>query len=489
LDSTPSFFQELGIAKKKRDGTIIGIRGPRGIGKSILAQMVLTHLVDTTPHILFRHRDARTHLEKYVSNKKALGLGIDEDLRATGDNSRNVMVNLNNAYETGRKAELNVTTTGVNLSFEGWGETLDLRLEPWGYNETFQATRFAFYDVEDELLGLAALQRKFTPETLFQYYDDIGTAGQYKARAKAYSYEVMKLGGTEDAIAPEVQTHHIETLKAFLQKERLDRGLEIPPADLCKRFYRQAHLPNITSGYMKEIIEWAVEELEEQALSGMPIANPERSRVVIGDSKGWAVLRKILATETSDEFAAYHVPNVPLEGYSDVVRRLELGILADSFGTNMRRHRQTLDPSRIGRLGELAVFSWLNDPSGVARLGSGHSDSPDVLLSLSSEDAEGTGGPSTPAGPSAGLENTQEIALNVKLTLKDDFKERLEVTPEDQWAPFAFAVLLVPRRLSIKVYSITGPEMTLNSGAGSLATPESLRGTIERMITAASAKR
>jgi hypothetical protein len=459
-DSTPTFYREMEGFKKRQSGAVIGIAGPKMCGKSRLGQMLLTRFVDTQPHVLFQYKD----LEHHVKDRDDLSLAvqIDEDLRSTGHESRNLVIHVNNTFETSRKADLWAVCTGVNLNFKDWGNTLDVRMIPFGFNVDFQATRAAMFDSDKNFLGFAVFQREHLPEDGVFYYNEEGLWGEYEARAKAYSLTVTKKGGVQDAVDALTQTEHIATLKRLLKTDYVKKGLSIPNDIMCRRLYRKADIPTKSVGYMTETIQWAKFELENgSAARGGQGKEGQRIQVDYKEmtSKGWTDLRAALSKMMKCwSCALYYVPPHAQISDREIVEMEGLGIESGSLGTTRRRRLKDLTTLDLGRLGEAACVPWLD--SLHPQLGTGTKGQADILV-----DVDGT-----------------ECALNVKITLKDGFKESLEMTPEDRWIPNALAVLLVPRHLRIKVFKITGPVMTLNWRRGVLATPDTLAEVIREML-------
>lgn len=452
MDSTPEFYMNI-RSLKRRGGILVGINGKKGSGKSWLAQMVITRLVETVPTVLFQYKDLESHVDP-TQNGAEIGVLIDEDLKATGNESRNLVIHVNNIWETNRKAILSGVCTGVNLNFEGWGDTLDMRLTPIGVHEESQSTRFAMFDKKNHFLGLAAIQRKHPWDGEVMYYSEEGVWGEYQARAEVFSRSVTQTGGAVDAVDANTQTRHVEQFKDFLRDYAKTAPLPTKQI-LLRRLYRQAKLPAKSVGYMKEIIEWAREEI---ALEDDELASTDTMRV-IPSGEGWTDLRTALAKVTkSDAFALYHVPPTPKMTYGDVGKVLGLDILPDSIGKNIRNERRRLKTTKLGAIGERFLASWID--SFNPKIAGGVKGEPDILCQV---------------GDSI-------VALNVKLTLSDHFREHIPTTPEDQWIPHAYAVLLLPRLLEVRLYPITGSGMTLNSRGGVLSTIEEVAETVSRLV-------
>ncbi|MCK5643055.1 MAG: hypothetical protein KAJ19_19765, partial [Gammaproteobacteria bacterium] len=314
FDSTPKFYKMISRLRKEKDGAVIGIAGPKRAGKSIFGQMVLSRCVSSVPHVLFRYREFEAHVHNIGDT--AIGVQVDEDLKATGSESRNLVVHINNAFETSRKAELWAICTGVNLSFEGWGDTLDLRLIPWGFNLKYQATRAAVVDQNRDFLGFMVLQRKHLPEGIVRYANEQGVWGEYKARAIAYSRSVIREGGAMGAVDSVSETRHVEALKDHIRVNYHDKGLTLPKGVMLDRVYRQAQLPSKSIRYMTGIIAWALAELKEElendpAAIGREDKDGQGFRVLYMETTGedWKRLREAYFKRWGNAaWALYRVP-------------------------------------------------------------------------------------------------------------------------------------------------------------------------------------
>ena len=463
-DSTAIFKRTI-QQKRAKGGILVGVRGIKGGGKSRLGQMVIQRICNVTPHVLFQYKDIAVQIKSAEGDE--VGLLIDEDLTATGQDSANLVIHVNNSWETNRKAIQSGVCTGVNLSFEKWGNTLDIRLEPCGINPDFLATRFGMFTSKNRFLGFGALQFKHLPEDPVYYYNRLGTWREYDKEAVAFSRTVTRSGGALDAVDDISQTEHIERLKLEFKVRYIDKDLELPPDIACRRIYRKAKLPAKSIGYMNEVIWWAKDELEERKAS-KDEETDSKEVAIIRDSTTWKGFRQDLQElasrngwEYAEPFAWYTVPEDIDVSYPDLIDQFNLDVLSGSLGKQIRQGRRRLrreSPKAIGDIGERAVTSWLDSCGGV--WGGGGTDKNDVTAVI----------------------DQHEVAINVKTTLGDDFKEHLEVTPECDHER-GFAVLLVPRKLDVKVYKLDqGQYMTINSGQGRLATPETLVATLKEMI-------
>lgn len=454
IDSTPTFYKDMEGFKKRQSGAVIGIAGPKMSGKSRLGQMLLTRLVDTQPHVLFQYKDLESHVRD--RNDLSLAIQIDEDLKATGNESRNLVIHVNNSFETSRKADLWAICTGVNLNFKDWGNTLDLRMVPFGFNVEFQATRAAVFDKENDFLGFCVFQRKHLPEDPVFYYNANGFWGEYEARARAYSLTVTKKGGVQDAVDDITQTEHIETLKKYFEKYYIDKGIPLPKDLMCRRLYRRAQIPAKSVGYMNEVIAWAIAELDE---------NSKLKPVFIPIStKGWYSLRKTLHTwlvrhnirsKTAWYLADWHV----YKGLKQDKIGAQYNIGRDAVQAAIGRHKDVF----VGYESELGILTerWfaLHTDSLEARVGTGHRDSPDVLLLI-----DGT-----------------VVAVNVKLNLEKTYRRDYTTTPENKWKHAVLAVVHA-RIPVIRLYPLKGPSTYAHWEKGVPCAPEELADKLREMI-------
>jgi hypothetical protein len=465
-DSTPTFYREIEGFKKRQSGAVIGIAGPKMSGKSRLGQMLLTRFVDTQPHVLFQYKDLEHHVKE--RDDLSIAIQIDEDLKATGHESRNLVVHVNNSFETSRKADLWAVCTGVNLNFKDWGNTLDIRMIPFGFNVDYQATRAAMFDCDNNFLGFAVFQREHLPGDGVFYYNEEGLWGEYEARAKAYSLTVTKKGGVQDAVDALTQTEHIKTLKQLFKTDYIKKGLAIPNDVMCRRLYRKADIPTKSVGYMTEIIQWAKFELENGSAAGggqgeegqgLPIP------YIMTTGNDWELLREMYLKRWGNRaWALYRVPLRDRMTWSDVANHLgekDGESLAKRAKRRVSRRPDFPPTSKdLGDLGEKFICASLLDiyhPKRIA--GSGK---PDIILRVGKVKA----------------------ALSVKFTEKDGKYREREKHPEYDYAPDnAFCVLIRPRLLEMRLYRLTDYEQTINSNKGErLATTEALVTRLRELI-------
>ena len=462
MDSTPTFYKDIEGFKKRQSGAVIGISGPKMCGKSRLGQMLLTRLVDTQPHVLFQYKDLEHHVKD--RDELSIAIQIDEDLKATGHESRNLVVHVNNTFETSRKADLWAVCTGVNLNFKNWGDTLDLRMIPFGFNADFQATRAAVFDKENEFLGFCVFQREHLPEDHVFYYNTDGFWGEYEARARAYSLTVTKKGGVQDAVDAPMQTEHIKTLKRLFKVDFIDKGLSIPNDIMCRRLYRKAKLPSRSAGYMTEIIQWSKFELGNGSAAG----SKQRKPVFVPQvTEGWNGLRTAfrdwlkISVKIRKESARYIATG---ETQAEIGAKYGRGV--DAVNKAVGRHTDSFVGREI-EYGEIAE-KWVQ----------AHTES------LSSRQIGGSGKPDVLCR----LDDDTEAALNVKMCLKETYRRSFTTSPECEWEHGAlvvvhsFAKYKKTHRPVIRLYPITGYQTYAHWEKGVPCAPESLAERLKEMV-------
>ena len=429
---------------------LIGQEG--GMGKS---QINLTHLKlwalgqmkefgYMRPSIYFRKVKAK----RGIANSPAGSAhGIDEDQDDSGTGSGGLVKSLRNLFKTGvRKPKRIVVYAGIDVDPSSLGNSVSLYIKPFGFNRYYQANRFMVYNNKKEPLWLAALQRCFLPHEEVYYEGELGTVGEYEARAEEFS---ITTDGVHSARDEESEKYWKDELVKYISGRFPDTKLKI---DALKYYAtNEVGIPEPVQQSLNEIIAAAQLELGFLIDSGDGY-QPNKVRELDGDE--WDDLRAELQAISNKEFAEYHVPSTPKESYYDIVSRLELDILPDSLGKRLRIRRRRLTPKAIGDAGEKAVTSWLDSLGAV--WGGGGDETADVLL-------------------------PDNIAINVKTTLKDSFKDQVETTPECDY-PVGIAALLIPRILQIRLYPVDNVKTSLNSSRGRLATPLTLGESLQEMI-------
>jgi len=448
-------FKRTVEQKRKKGGILVGIRGIKGGGKSRLAQMAIQRICDVTPHVLFQYKDIALQIEQVEGDE--VGLLIDEDLTATGSDSANLVIHVNNSWETSRKAIQSGVCTGVNLSFDRWGNTLDIRLEPCGINTRFLATRFAMFSKRDRFLGFGALQFKHLPDDEVYYYNELGTWREYDDRASLFSRTVTRSGGAVDAVDDISQTDHIERLKLELKVRYVNNDLEMPPDIACRRIYRICKLPSKSIGYMNEVIWWAKYELTktEAATPFIPTA-----------SEGWNGLREdlyrwLLRQKLRDKTAHYLADWYVSTGETQTEIGAKYGVSRDTIQKTVLRYKDTFTgkESELGMLAEHWLAAHMDSLSPT--VGTGGKDCNDITATI----------------------RGHRSAINVKWALTEPkYRRSFDSTPEDQLAPHALLAIIASQTTTIRLYPITGPQTYAHWQKGVPCAPESLEQTLQEMI-------
>ena len=453
-DSTAIFKRTI-QQKRAKGGILVGVRGIKGGGKSRLGQMVIQRICNVTPHVLFQYKDIAVQIKSVEGDE--VGLLIDEDLTATGQDSANLVIHVNNSWETNRKAIQSGVCTGVNLSFEKWGNTLDIRLEPCGINPDFLATRFGMFTSKNRFLGFGALQFKHLPEDPVYYYNRLGTWQEYDKEAVAFSRTVTRSGGALDAVDDISQTEHIERLKLEFKVRFIDKGLVLPPDIACRRIYRKAKLPSKSIGYMNEVIWWAKDELEE---------SPSKAPFIPSASKGWDGLRSDLhrwfvrhkmKSKTAHYLADWYVS----KGLNQTQIGEQYGVSRDTIQKTVLRYKDIFRGKET-ELGMLAEH-WLaaHTDSLGAVVGTGGKESDDVLLTIGSATA----------------------ALNVKWVLTEPkYRRNFDSSPEHEHLPNAWLAVVNSMTNTIRLHPVTGPQTYAHHETGVPCAPEMLEDTLKEMI-------
>lgn len=425
-----------------------------GTGKSVIANIhlklwQLLKYEETkrliTPYVWWRKTDARREIPKSPFNSAH---NIDEGgQKSTGSGSQNIEIHLGNAGQTIRKTGRLVVQPGLDVPVGLLGKAIAIKILPMGIHRVYQANRFIVENYLGRPMWLAALQRCYFPHEQVNYPDGIGTWAEYYARARLYSERSDGIIAGRDPVQEQVYEQRLISL----WQEKF-KGVKAS-LDALKFQARQIGIPPENEAMVQEIAAMAAVELRV-ATEDDDHTN-ERLEVT---EEGWLGLRHALARLTDEQFALYHIPEHRKMSLAEVVRASDgkVAIEPDSLGKQFRQRRRLLNPKAIGDLGERAVASWL-----------------DSLW--------GGGGPGT-ADVTMTVDTTTSVAINVKTTLEDSFKEHLTVTPECDTPPCA-VVLLLPRLLELRVYPITGREMTVNSRTGGrLATPASLRHVVVEVL-------
>lgn len=453
-DRTDRHLKQLADMHSMGGGLIV-IAQEYGMGKSIIAnthlklwQLMTLHRHGTylLPYIYWTRKNAK----KYITRApRCSAHSIDEDQEDSASASRAIIKHLRNYFETIRKTDKLGIQAGVNVKTGELGRAIAFTIKPFGFNADTQSNRFIVYNYRDEPLWLAAIQRMYSPDERVYYIDEIGTFSEYNARAEQFSRTSDGVYSARDSIADiELRDNLVEHWNTQYSDIR-------PTMDALRFEARQIMTPDVEA-QVDEIVASAYIIIKNNLADTR--GKPEQQDIQITE-EGWDALREALRPLAKDNTVEYLVPTIPNESYPDCTERLGLNIRPDSYGKRVRQRRRQLQrqTKKISDISERAVVSWLD--SSAAVWGGGGSETSDVLL--------------------------HDIHLNVKLTLKDSYKDQVEVSPECDHAPRALAVLLVPRALQIRLFPLTGhPKQTLNSTGGGLATPRTLGERIQEMIAA-----
>jgi len=446
---------------------LIGQEG--GMGKS---QLMLTHLKIWAllqmekhgylmPSVYWRKVKAR---EGIGGSPEGSAHGIDEDQDDSGTASGALVKQIRNLFKTGvRKPDRIVVYAGIDVDPSQLGNSVSLYLKPFGFNRKYQANRFIAYNNKKEPLWIAALQRCFLPHEKISYEGEVGVVGEYEARADEFS---IKTDGIHSSREEESELFWRDALvkhwMGLYPKHK-------PKANQLSFEARQLQIPEPVQKVLDDIISSAQLEISILVDAGGKGYNPEPTINI--SSKGWECFRERLnhtahkhgASERDAEaLSLYFVPEVPLWSYKEVHEHLKLGRRPkpDSLGQQIKRRLADLPTKEIGDIGELCVMSWLDPlrPEGGAAI----AGQPDILIPHQ--------------------ERLPEVALNVKTSLNDQYREYIPTTPEYDWRPYAFVVLLLPRLLEVRLFPISEPKQTINGGGGILTTTEKLADTLQEMI-------
>jgi len=457
-DGTFRHFRQLRDMAKLGGGVIV-TDSEYGMGKSILSN---THLkiwqlikgVKLPPYVYFRKAIARERIKDAPANT---GHSIDEGgQRSSGSGSISLEKHLGNQGQTIRKTGKLICIPGLDVGTGYLGKSIAFKILPFGINFRFQANRFIVLNYLDQPIYLAVLQRNYYPWEHVFYQDGLGTWAEYESRARRYSRESDGVIAGRNPIA---EAQYVEDLKIHWKEKY---GRMKPLIDVLKFEARQIGVPPENSEMIQEIASTVKAQLRYTD------PEPSKETAIIKNAESWDMFRILLIElasrdgwEYAKAFGWYTVPEDLEISYPDIVDQLGLTVLPGSLGKQIRQGRRRLrrdSPKEIGDIGEKCVTSWLDSCGAI--WGGGGEGVNDVSATI-----EGV-----------------PVALNVKTTLADSFKEHLEVTPEC-FADHGFGILVIPRKLEIRIYVLDqGDSMTINSGSGRLATPETIEHTIKELI-------
>ena len=437
-------------------GGMVVIDQEYGMGKSVIGCSLLKMWQVMTykklheyhlPSVYWHRVLAKKMIKNSPRNSTHL---IDEYQEDSGSGSQAIIKHLLNMFKTVRKTGRFVVQAGLNVPIGSLGKAIAILIRPFGFNRRYQANRFIVLNHKEEPLWMAITQRYFLPHEEVYYEGELGTFAQYESRADQFSTET---DGVQTARDADDEAFWMEELVQSWQRDY--PNMKAPTKALTWHGRHVVKIPVEVEAKIEEIVSMAKVQIGVLVESAGDNYTPT-TNIMTGE--GWDVFRKELAPIVKDNaHLAYFVPEIPLESYPDIVSRLGISILPDSFGKQIRAGRHRLAPKAIGDAGERAVASWLDSLGAV--WGGGGDGVADVLCK----------------------HEEQEIAINVKTTLKDSLKDQVETTPEDQWEHRAI-VLLIPRRLEIRLFAIEASKTSINSRRGSLATPGTLADRLREMI-------
>lgn len=468
-DRTDRHLKQL-VDMDELGGGMLVINSEYGTGKSILANIHLKmwQLLKLNsekrffiPSIYWRRKNARDYI-KAAPNHSAHS--IDEDQRGSGSGSQAVIKHLLNMFETVRKTGKLVMQLGINVEMGRLGRAVALEIRPFGFNRNTQTNRFIAYSNREKPMWLGALQRIYLPHERVYYINQLGTFAEYDARAAAFS-------SSSDGIYSERDELNELAIRDDLVKVWKDKFDGITPNLSALSFEaRQFFTPQVEK-QLEDIVGSAAIIIKQRMKSDGSSSGTPRVNIT---SKGWDILRDELLPLSDSETLAYLIPSIPRESLPDVVERIKPvseitgeEIRPDSYGKRIRERRRLLQKKTrlLGDAGERAFASWLDSLNPT--WGGGGDETNDVTIPMIPDD--------DPRGP------YPEIAVNVKLTLKDSYKDQVETTPEDSH-PNGIVALLIPRALEIRLFHISGPKTSLNSSKGILSNVGSLATKVQEMI-------
>jgi hypothetical protein len=467
FDMTHRF--KVQVRKLLAKGGLVAVIGGRpaaqGDGKSIGALMFIDMLreefgVDVTPHMLWEH----SHMQLAIDEEDTtdfLILDIDEDLTATGEGSKTILIEISNTWQTNRKPKLIIISVGIDPGHSH--PAVNIHLVPAGIWEHYQATRFAMF-AGGKFVGWTVMQRKYRPEWLMKYgiESEISSVDEYDARATAHSRTVLRTGVS--AYPPGLEATHIDTVMEWLELDKseakeMDQDWKPPSVDVMITEAKQFGLPTKNMSYPRRICATSLRRFLRK--------NPEYKKrrtenVQIGDmtevEEFWKDYQTVIYSNYPDEYTlsdrdAWMVTFAHMgKTHPWIKEHLGLTIRVNSIGDRIRMgvNEWKVGPSKtqLGTLGERFIGSRI-DSSGVG---------PVVYVSKDEEARKGV-----PDVSDTGLVRNASWAVNVKVSMESDFDRVFESSPEHEvkrsWCAFLF-----PRLAKMAICDIVAENTRYNSG-------------------------
>jgi len=266
FDTTRRF--KVQVKKLLAKGGLVAVIGGRpaaqGDGKSIGALMFIDMLqeefgVNVTPHILWEH----SHMQFVIDDENTSGflvLDIDEDLRATGEGSKTILIEISNTWQTNRKPKLIIISVGIDPGHSH--PAVNIHLIPAGINVQFQATRFAMF-AGGKYVGWTVLQRKYRPKWRVKYgiMSELSSVAEYDSRATFHSRNVLRKGVS--AYPAYIEAAHMAIVLEWLELDRRESkklriDWEPPTIDVMVTETKQLGLPTKNISYPRRICATAL---------------------------------------------------------------------------------------------------------------------------------------------------------------------------------------------------------------------------------------
>ncbi len=467
-DGTLTFLrtiQQLAFRFEGHEGgnAVIAIRGPRRSGKSFLAFSITglwTRMMRSQAHITFSAGLTST----LAKSSDGDIIVVDENSALSGGESSTFYKQRKNLIDQTGVKKIALVLIGPDIDFKAFGRALDLGIEWWGAWQSKNATRFVVFDHAERPLYVAGLQRTFlwTQEPFASYLvqkhamlDELIEAGGVDTAATAYDEMWDEYYSVLMQEIRERYPHHVPSVRTIRSIAVRDLKLRFPTIsfrdDLC----------TLVRDDLK-----ASMEVQSDNNSSLPVVSTTTS-------EGWETFREGMyrlgfeygggkkhRERDAWALAWWYVPETTEHWtYKEVARKVNFDGNPDSLGKQINRLFGRIPTKAVGDLGEICLASWLDSlrPRRAPSTGRG---TPDLLV-----DVEG-----------------QEVAINVKTSLEDNYREHIPTTPEYHWRPNALIALVLPRLLEIRLFPITQPKQSINRNNGVLTTPERVSNHVREMV-------